>query len=51
MRLQTQRPSRAWERGLEVWPEGAETPKAAAMKVADVHEPLLSLSTCAGRGF
>ena len=39
------------ERRLEVWTEGAESAKAMAIEVADVHKPLLSLSRCADMGF
>ena len=39
------------ERRLEVWTEGASTPKAMTIQVADMHEPLLSLSRCADMGF
>ena len=38
------------ERRIEVWTEGAESPKAMAIQVADVHQPFLSLSRCADVG-
>ena len=38
------------KRDLELWTEGAETPKAMAMSVADVHKPQLSLERVRGRG-
>ena len=39
------------DRKLEVWTEGAESAKAMAIQVADVHKPLLSLSRSADMGF
>jgi hypothetical protein len=39
------------ERRCEMWTEGAESPKAITMQVADVHKALLSLSRCADMGF
>ena len=39
------------ERRIEVWTEGAESPKAMAIQVAYVHKPLLSLSRCADMWF
>ena len=38
------------ERRLEVWTECAESAKAMAIQVANVHDPLLSLSRCADMG-
>ena len=39
------------ERRCEMWTDGAKTPKAISMQVADVHKALLSLSRCADMGF
>ena len=39
------------EQRLEVWTEGASTPKAMAIQVADLHKTQLSLSRCADTGF
>ena len=39
------------EKRCEMWTDGASSPKAITMQVADVHKALLSFSRCADMGF
>ena len=39
------------ERKCVMWTDGAAAPRQINLQVADVHEPLLSLSRCADMGY